>query len=368
MGELVDLDLLESKVRTDEDDAIATEKEDDLVVRRKGSRIRVVKRYAQLRTLKTQTRKGATKSLISGDKPKYQPRLPTPYSNKLPATLPKEKKRAQLQRLSAGGNLDNICQTRHGKIIGDHFAEYEDSNVVLDVCDSVAPVSVCHSLATSLKIHQEEGLKFCWKNVCSNIVNFDKEGDDIIHGAILAHNMGLGKSFQAICLLHTLLKHPSLIRTNGERFARRALLISPVNTLTNWETEFQNWIGMDSGRYIPALLFYPPWSDQRSRLHTVKEWYRLGGILCVSSETYASTCKEWQMCKEYPDHAKSKTNGKKSRSTSIEDDVLLRKALFNPGPDIVVLDEVHCMLKSNSAIIYKVLCGIGTRLRLGLTG
>lgn len=47
---------------------------------------------------------------------------------------------------------------------------------------------------------------------------------------------------------------------------------------------------------------------------------------------------------------------------------LVLQALFNPGPDIVVLDEVHTMLKSSSTNIYKVLCGLKTRLRLGLTG
>ena len=44
------------------------------------------------------------------------------------------------------------------------------------------------------------------------------------------------------------------------------------------------------------------------------------------------------------------------------------QALFNPGPDIVVLDEVHSMLKSPTTNIFKVLSGLKTKLRLGLTG
>ncbi len=365
MGELVDLDRIEKKCRTDKNDAIETEKEDDLVVvSRKGSGSRVVKRIAQLRALKTQARKEATKDRLSGDKSEYQPRLPPQHKIDLPATLPKDKKRAQLQQLSAGGNSSGAFQARisRGLLIGDNSAEYKDSDVVLDVGDSSAHVTVCHSLATLLKEHQVEGLRFCWRNICSDILNFDPEGDDRIHGAILAHNMGLGKSYQAICLLHTLLTHPALVNTNGEYIVRRALLIAPVNTLMNWETELQKWIGLDSGRNVPAVRFYPSLGDNKSRIHVVKEWYRRGGILCVSSEKYASTCKEF---------LKSSKNSKKSKTTKatpFEDDRLLRKALFNPGPDIVVLDEVHTMLKSNTTIIYKVLCGLRTRLRLGLTG
>ena len=47
-----------------------------------------------------------------------------------------------------------------------------------------------------------------------------------------------GKSLQAVCLLHTLLTHPSLITPSGigggaggRRIIYRAMLIAPVNTL-----------------------------------------------------------------------------------------------------------------------------------------
>ncbi len=377
LGELVNLDKIEKKCWTDKDDAIATANEDDMVVvSRKGSGSRVVKRCAQLRVLKTQARNEATTVRLSGDTSDYQPRLPSHRppqpTTTLPPALPKEKKRAQLQQLSVGGNnsggvMNQVGRISRGLIIGDDSAEYEESDVLLDVGDSSTRVTLCHSLSTLLKPHQEEGLKFCWRNICSDILNFDPEGDDSsIHGAILAHNMGLGKSFQAICLLHTLLTHPSLVRTNGERIVRRVLLIAPVNTLANWETELQKWIGLDSGRNLPAVRFYPSLGDKFSRFHVVKEWHRRGGILCVSSEKYASTCKEFLQS------SKSTTSGKKSKpmiSAPVGDEsTLLCKALFNPGPDIVVLDEVHTMLKSNTTNIYKVLCGLRTRLRLGLTG
>lgn len=369
LGDLIDLDLLERRCITDKDDAMATKMEDAMEVRRTGS-TRVVKRSVPLRALKDKVRKESTEYRLAEDKTEYQPRLPRQNDSKMPATVPKAKKRAELQRLSTklGSNAADsgrLSPTMRGLLIGDDTAEYMDSNFKLEVENCCSKVTVCRSLATLLKEHQKEGLKFCWRNVCSKIMNPKEEGDDEIHGAILAHNMGLGKSFQAVCLLHTLLTHPSLIKANGRRIVRTALLIAPVNTLANWETELQKWVGTSSGRSIPGILFYP-WNDQRSKVKIVKEWYECGGILCVSTEKYASACKD------YLDADKRNFNVKQGKSkkstTPVEDDAFLRKALFKPGPDIVVLDEVHSMLKSNSTNIYKVLSGLGTRLRLGLTG
>ena len=186
-------------------------------------------------------------------------------------------------------------------------------------------------------------------------------------------SIGLGKSLQAVCLLHTLLTHPSLITpstgpgsTPGGRIIFRAMLIAPVNTLANWETEFEKWVGTSSGRNIPAIRFYP-WTPNSSEKKIIKEWYDYGGILCVSSEKYANSCKGFveqsskRKSKKKPstteddskeaaattegDSKKAAADAKKAAKAA-EDEAFFRKALFNPGPDIVVLDEVHSMLKS----------------------
>jgi len=185
--------------------------------------------------------------------------------------------------------------------------------------------------------------------------------------------MGLGKSLQAVCLLHTLLTHPLLSSSPGfgggagGRVIYRAMLIAPVNTLANWETEFQKWVGISSERNIPAIRFYP-WNDQKSKMKTITEWYDHGGILCVSLDKYASACKAFFDTESSKRGATSNKTATKKSSVHIKNNAFLRRALFQPGPDIVVLDEVHSMLKSNNTNIYKALCGMGTRLRLGLTG
>jgi transcriptional regulator ATRX len=366
LGDLIDLDLLERRSITDKDDAMAMKMEDAMEVCRTGS-TRVVTRIAPLRALKAQARKECTESRLPRDTLEYKPRLPR-QNNDVPATLPKAKKRAELQRLSTGlgssaAESGRLSPTMMGLLIGDDTAEFMDSDFILKVENCTSKVTVCRPLAMLLKEHQKDGLKFCWKNVCSKIMSPKEKDNDEIHGAILAHNMGLGKSFQAVCLLHTLLTHPALITTSGRRVIRTALLIAPVNTLANWETEFQKWVGASSGRSIPGIRFYS-WKETRSKLKLVKEWYSSGGIICVSTEKYAMACKDYLDVDKRNSNSK-KANSKKS-TTTIEDDAFLRKALF--GPDIVVLDEVHTMLKSNSTIIYKVLGGLHTKLRLGLTG
>ena len=229
--------------------------------------VRVVRRGTTLRAIKKQVRKETTKSRLSRDnKQEYKPRLPPTNDAKIPATVPRAKKRAQLQRLSANSSTTSSGQlspTMRGMLIGDDTAAFEDSDFVLEVAGLSSNVTVCQSLATLLKEHQREGLQFCWKTVCSQIMNYKQEGKDEIHGSILAHNMGLGKSFQAVCLLHTLLTHPLLtsssagIGGSGGRIIHRAMLLAPVNTLANWETEFEKWVGTSSESAAARELTMP---------------------------------------------------------------------------------------------------------------
>ena len=143
----------------------------------------------------------------SGTEKEYRPRLP-PSFLKPETAAPKAKKRAPILTARTGfgrsnsGSLSPITTT--GLTIGDVNASYEDSDVVLDGGEGCADrITVCKPLASLLKKHQVEGITFCWRNVCSKL--FAKEESNDIHGAVLAHNMGLGKSLQAVCLLHTAL-------------------------------------------------------------------------------------------------------------------------------------------------------------------
>ena len=100
--------------------------------------------------------------------------------------------RAQLQRLStrlSSGSSGQTSPSMRGLLIGNDRAQYVGSDVVLPVQGCPSEVSVCKPFADLLKQHQIDGIQFCWKNVCSDLLNFRREGATDIHGAILAHNM-----------------------------------------------------------------------------------------------------------------------------------------------------------------------------------
>ena len=366
LGGLIDLEKLEENCIREDDDIVEDNKVEMVIRSKKGTGSRVVKRSTTLIVRKKEAAKSKCRGRLSGDAKEYQPRAP-PQPRQQRDGAPKAKKRAQLLHTSSSGILfGRSSPTMKGVLMGSELATFEDSNVILEVAGRESQqVSVCRSLASLLKEHQKEGLQFCWRNVCHDILNPNEELYGGVRGAILAHNMGLGKSFQAVCLLHTLMTHPSLVlpsRNGGrggssnKRIIHRAMLIAPVNTLANWEQEFAKWMGPN----VPAVRFYS-WTELQSKSKTIKEWYEKGGILCCSSDRYASACKRFlDIDDKDKDTAAKVTPGK--------DDAFFRKALFNPGPDIVVLDEVHTMLKTSTSQIYKVLNGLGTKLRLALTG
>ena len=94
-------------------------------------------------------------------------------------------------------------------------------------------VEVNRRLVTKLKPHQARGVKFMW-DACFESVAQIKDGK-VPGGCILAHCMGLGKTLQTITLTHTVLE-------NSKVNVHRVLVICPVNTVKNWEDEYEKWL------------------------------------------------------------------------------------------------------------------------------
>lgn len=94
-------------------------------------------------------------------------------------------------------------------------------------------VEVHRKLVTKLKPHQARGIKFMW-DACFESVAQIKDGK-VPGGCILAHCMGLGKTLQTITLTHTVME-------NSEVNVDRVLVICPVNTVKNWEDEYEKWL------------------------------------------------------------------------------------------------------------------------------
>lgn len=92
------------------------------------------------------------------------------------------------------------------------------------------PVMLAPQLAASAKPHQIGGIRFMYDNIIETEERM-KRGQGM--GCILAHSMGLGKTFQVVSFTDIF-----LTRTGG----RRVLIIVPINTIQNWLAEYNYWL------------------------------------------------------------------------------------------------------------------------------
>ena len=105
-------------------------------------------------------------------------------------------------------------------------------NVLVNVGhpDSDRDALLAPQLAAMAKPHQIGGIRFLYDNIIESEERFrGSQG----FGCILAHSMGLGKTFQVVAFIDIFLAH-----TGG----RKVLCIVPINTIQNWLAEFNYWL------------------------------------------------------------------------------------------------------------------------------
>ena len=176
--------------------------------------------------------------------------------------------------------------------------------------DDPAVVIATH-LASNLKKHQIDGIRFMWSASVHSLKEFKESSG---HGAILAHNMGLGKSLQVVTFLHTVLRNPSL-----QPGARNAIIVTPKNTLFNWVNEFEKW----AYRGLRVHVVNPQ-EPENYRRATIRSWGAEDrSVLIIGYTMYMRLAKNKRK-KEY-------------------------KALVDPGPDFLILDEGHTMVSRRPA-------------------
>ncbi|KAF2078535.1 hypothetical protein CYY_000160 [Polysphondylium violaceum] len=95
------------------------------------------------------------------------------------------------------------------------------------------PVVVDPILSAKLRPHQREGVQFMFD--CLHGLKGGYKGN----GCILADDMGLGKSIQAITILWTCLKQGP----TGDPTSKKAIIVAPTSLVGNWKNELKKWLG-----------------------------------------------------------------------------------------------------------------------------
>ncbi|XP_066374559.1 protein CHROMATIN REMODELING 20-like isoform X2 [Miscanthus floridulus] len=136
------------------------------------------------------------------------------------------------------------------------------------------PVRIPSSMSSKLKPHQVEGIRFIWENVIQSVKKV-KSGDKGL-GCILAHNMGLGKTFQVITFLYSVMRHAQL-------GLRTALVVTPVNVLHNWRKEFSKW---RPAELKPLRVFMLEDVARVKRPDLLTKWRVKGGVLLIGYSSF----------------------------------------------------------------------------------
>ena len=140
------------------------------------------------------------------------------------------------------------------------------------VVDVVVDPFVCKQL----REHQREGVAFLYDCVMGIRSN---EGQ----GAILADDMGLGKSLQVIALLWTLIKQNPVF--GDPPVVQKAIIVCPATLCVNWRKEFRKWLGAER---IGVLV-----ADDKTRISSFTKG-RSYSVLIISYEKFCSVHQDIQ--------------------------------------------------------------------------
>jgi hypothetical protein len=143
----------------------------------------------------------------------------------------------------------------------------------------------------------------------------DRDDQEGLPGCILAHSMGMGKTLQTVCFLHTLSTRQPRLGVGGsggggggsDEHHTRAVLVVPANVVSSWNAEFSKWlprVGADTSAtptpvgltldcvYVLGLSDEPTnreGSRDASRTAKVEAWRAsLHGVLVITFDLFAT--------------------------------------------------------------------------------
>ncbi|KAL3273263.1 hypothetical protein HHI36_014717 [Cryptolaemus montrouzieri] len=212
-----------------------------------------------------------------------------------------------------------------------------DDSLILDKASDGYQVTVDPVLSKRLYKHQVEGVKFMWDACYESVDTLMKNPGT---GCILAHSMGLGKTFQVATLVHTLFRH-SITNTD------HVLVVCPLSTVSGWKKEFHECLKLAANKPLINIITIESSDGFDAKFGRIYRWKNKGGVLILGYEAFEKL-----------------TNIKRNNPSRV---LYIRKALVNPGPDLIICDEGH-LLKNGKTLRTKALMEIRTKRRIVLTG
>jgi transcriptional regulator ATRX len=271
------------------------------------------------------------------------------------------------------------------------------NDIINPFADTDSQIRMHPVLAARLKPHQVEGVRFLWQRVMDGRADGKNargglgsllalEDGDKGAGCVLAHNMGLGKTYQVIAFLHTVACN---IPVNNIEL-RRMLVLGPVNTLQNWKAELSRWIPEDGrlpgNRRMAVYILDEAGRSNQLRCNALQKWFKDGGVMCLGYEMYRNLLtapsvrerKETAASAVEDAQGRGCAQGKTQRcgvTTQREKKIAADKKLLaefmrylrDPGPGILIADEGH-LLRNHNSNVSKAAAAIRTKRRVVLTG
>uniref|UniRef100_A0A914XQJ4 Helicase ATP-binding domain-containing protein n=1 Tax=Panagrolaimus superbus TaxID=310955 RepID=A0A914XQJ4_9BILA len=165
-----------------------------------------------------------------------------------------------------------------------------------------------------LKSHQRDGIKFFFQRII-----VEKSG------AILAHNMGLGKTLTTLAFLYATLEL-------YKKQILKVIIVVPVGVLRQWNQEYEKWFGNSSSIFV---------MDEKpsTRINTIFEWISDAekNIMIIGYTKFVDVMHD--------------VNG----ATALQ------------SINLIVFDEAHKM-KTETTNVYKIAEMVTTPLKIFLSG
>ncbi|CAM8950311.1 unnamed protein product [Rhodiola kirilowii] len=239
---------------------------------------------------------------------------------------------SKVSAMSTSGTCDTLPEGASAEVLGDAGTGYI-VNVVREQGEDA--VRVPPSISAKLKVHQIAGIRFMWENIVQSIGKL-KSGDKGL-GCILAHTMGLGKTFQVIAFLYTAMRSIDL-------GLKTALIVTPVNVIHNWRQEFLKW---RPSEVKPLRVYMLEDVSRERRAELLGKWRAKGGVFLIGYSSF----RNLSLGKYMKDR-----HSFKEVCSALQD-----------GPDILVCDEAH-VIKNTRADVTQALKQVKCQRRVALTG